>query len=113
MQKGTGQLHCNYTADQCFCFCYIDSTLSLSPKSQISTILCGITARFVSDPGNAKTGFLAMQLTSLQYQPVQQSKALPKEQELLQTMECCQHDSWNCNHSQDTVQPAVNINRHL
>ena len=49
--KGPDQLRMNCAAVQCLCFHYIDSTLSLLPKSEISslTILCGCTVRFVLD----------------------------------------------------------------
>ena len=60
--KGTDQLHCNCAADQRLCFRYIDNTLSLLPKSEISSLfpssvavqpgLCGI---WLETP---KTGFL-------------------------------------------------------
>ena len=33
--EGTDQLCGNCAADQCLCFCYIDSTVSLLPKSKI------------------------------------------------------------------------------
>ena len=32
--KGTVQLHCNHTADQLLCFCYIEGTISLLPKPE-------------------------------------------------------------------------------
>ena len=35
--KGTDQLHGNQAADQCLYFCYIDSTIPLLPKSEISS----------------------------------------------------------------------------
>ena len=35
--KRTDQLHCNHEADQRLCFCYIDSTIPLLPKSKISS----------------------------------------------------------------------------
>ena len=49
--KGTDQLPGNSTADQRLCFRYIDSTISLLPKSKIKplAIFCGHTARLVSD----------------------------------------------------------------
>ena len=34
--KGTDQLLSNCAADQCFCFCYVDSIIPLLPKSKIS-----------------------------------------------------------------------------
>ena len=53
-------------ADQCFCFCYIDSTIPPLPKSEISSLqpysmvvhpcLCGTWSE------NPKTGFLMMWL---------------------------------------------------
>ena len=32
--KDADQLHANLAADQCLCFCYIDSTILLLPKSE-------------------------------------------------------------------------------
>ena len=60
--KGADQL-CGYrTADQRFCFCYIDSTIPLLPKSEISSFLPSSVA---VQPGlcrtwseTPKTGFL-------------------------------------------------------
>ena len=37
--KGADQLCGNSTADQHLCFCYIDSTIPLLPKSEISSLL--------------------------------------------------------------------------
>ena len=54
------QLHGNCTADQHLRFCYIDSTISLLPKSEISSLepLSGCTARFVLDlVGNQEDRF--------------------------------------------------------
>ena len=36
--KGTDQLHTNATADQCLCYCYIDRTIPLLPKPEISSL---------------------------------------------------------------------------
>ena len=36
--KGADQLHGNYAADQHLCFCYIDSTIPILPKSEISSL---------------------------------------------------------------------------
>ena len=58
--KGAAQLHSNCAADQCLCFHYIDSTIPLLPKSEISSVLpfCGSTARYVSDlVGNPEDRF--------------------------------------------------------
>ena len=59
--KGADQLQGNRAADQRLCFCYIDSTFPLLPKSKIFkpvAIFCGCTARFVSDlVGNPEDRF--------------------------------------------------------
>ena len=49
--KDADQLCGNRTADQRLCFRYTDRTIPLLPKSvsKSLTILCGCTARFVSD----------------------------------------------------------------
>ena len=36
--KGTDQLHSNRAADQCLCIRYIDSTIPLLPKSELSSL---------------------------------------------------------------------------
>ena len=36
--KGAEQLHSNYEADQCLCFCYMDSTMPLLSISKISSL---------------------------------------------------------------------------
>ena len=36
--KDADQLHGKREADQCLCFCYTDSTISLLPKSEISSL---------------------------------------------------------------------------
>ena len=36
--KGADQLHSNCAADQCLCFCYIDSTNPLLHKFKISSL---------------------------------------------------------------------------
>ena len=36
--KGADQLHSNRAADQLLYFCYIDSTVALLPKSEISNL---------------------------------------------------------------------------
>ena len=46
--KGADQLRSNCTADQRLCFHYKDSTISLLPKSEFSSLYC--TAQFVWDP---------------------------------------------------------------
>ena len=49
--QGTDQLRVSSSADQRLCFCYIDSTIPLLPKSENVkplTILCGCKARLVS-----------------------------------------------------------------
>ena len=59
--KGADQLPSNCAADQCLCFHYRDSTISILPKTKIFkplAIFCGCTARFVSDlVGNPKDRF--------------------------------------------------------
>ena len=58
--KGANQQHGNCTADQPFCFRYVDSTILLLSKSEFSiiAILCGCTAWFVSDlVGNLEVRF--------------------------------------------------------
>ena len=47
--KDADQLRGNREADQRLCFRYKDSTIPLLPKSEISAILCGCAARFVSE----------------------------------------------------------------
>ena len=55
--KDADQLHSNCAADQPLCFRYIDRTIPLLPKSEISS-LYGCTAQFVSDlVGNPKDRF--------------------------------------------------------
>ena len=59
--KDTDQLHSNCEADQRLCFCYIDITIPLPSKSEISSRFC--TAWFVSDQViNQNVGFLMTQL---------------------------------------------------
>ena len=62
--KGAIQLRCYGEADQCLCFCFIESTIPLLPKFEFSIDnLCGCTARFVSTwQETPKTGFLTRQL---------------------------------------------------
>ena len=36
--KSADQLRDNRAADQCLCFCYIDSTIPILPKSEISSL---------------------------------------------------------------------------
>ena len=36
--KGADQLHRSRIADECLCFCYIDGTILLLPKSKISSL---------------------------------------------------------------------------
>ena len=45
--KGADQLHSNCEADQCLCFRYTDSTISLLLKSETCFFYC--TGRYVSD----------------------------------------------------------------
>ena len=48
--KGADQLHGNHAADQCLCFRYMGSTISLLPKSKnfkAPATFCGCTAQFV------------------------------------------------------------------
>ena len=60
--KGADQLLSKWEADQCLCFCYTDSTISLLLKSEFSSV-CDCTGRFVSDLSEGpKTGFLGSQL---------------------------------------------------
>ena len=51
--KDTDQLRDYCRADLCLCFPYTDGTVPLLPKSEISSlslaIICGCSARFVSD----------------------------------------------------------------
>ena len=48
--KGADQLHNYCAADQHLCFCYIDSTIPLLPKSEISSLYCSShLLGFVSD----------------------------------------------------------------
>ena len=52
--KGADQLRSSCEADQCLCFCYSDSTISLLSKA----IFCACTAPFVSDlVGNSEDRF--------------------------------------------------------
>ena len=61
--KGADQLRGNRTADQGLCFCHIDNTIPLLPKSKISN--WGCTALFVSDLSETlKTGFVSSLLKS-------------------------------------------------
>ena len=58
--KDADQLRANRKADQRICFRYIDSTITLLPKYEISSlaILCGFTAWFVWDlVGNPEDRF--------------------------------------------------------
>ena len=59
--KDADQLHGFHEADQRLCFRYMDSTISLLPKSKIFkplAIFCGCTAWFVSDlVGNPEDRF--------------------------------------------------------
>ena len=61
--KGADELQSNYAADQRLCFYYIDSTILLLPKSEISSFLPssvavqhGLCRTWSETP---KTGFLA------------------------------------------------------
>ena len=61
---GTDQLRGHQAADHHLCFGYIDSTITLLPKTKISSlyinvaIFCGCTARFALDlMGNPKDRF--------------------------------------------------------
>ena len=67
--KGTAHLPGNHTADQRFCFFYIDITTRLQPESKISNlwpaIFCDCTAWFVLNLETQKTGFLITQLKYL------------------------------------------------
>ena len=64
--KGADQLHSNCEADQCLCFCYMDNTIPLHLKSEISSFypfplaaqsgLCQTWSEIL------KTGFLASRL---------------------------------------------------
>ena len=57
--KDVDQLRGNHEADQRLCFRYIDSTIPLLSKSEISSLFCSCTAWFVSDQvGNQNIGFL-------------------------------------------------------
>ena len=65
--KDTDQLGGNRKADKRLCVRYTDSTIPLLPKSETSfkplAIICGCTARFVSDQvGNQNVGFLITRL---------------------------------------------------
>ena len=64
--KGTDQLRSNCEADQPLCFCYLDSTIPLLPKSQISSFqLFSVLVQlgFVSDLfRNHIVGFLTRRL---------------------------------------------------
>ena len=62
--KAADQLHSNCAADQCLCFRYIDSTIPVLPKSEVSSLK---PSSVVVQPGlcptwwaTPKTGFLAM-----------------------------------------------------
>ena len=59
--RGADQLRGYHAADQCFFFCYIDSTAPLLPQTQNVmplAIFCGCTARFVLDlVGNPEDRF--------------------------------------------------------
>ena len=64
--KRADQLHSKRAADQCFCFHYMDSTIPILPKFEISshlpssvTIQPGLCRTWLEIP---KTGFLATQL---------------------------------------------------
>ena len=62
--KDADQLRGNREADQRLCFRYMDSTIPLLPKSEISSlsigIFCGRTDQFVSE--TPKTSFLTTRL---------------------------------------------------
>ena len=51
--KDADQLRGNREADQRLCFRYTDSTITILPKSEISSLCC--TARFVWDQVKKKT----------------------------------------------------------
>ena len=64
--KAAGQLLSNWAADQCLCFCSIDSTISLLSKSEISSLYASSVA---AQPGlcqtllkTLKTSFLTLRL---------------------------------------------------
>ena len=48
-KKGADQLRSNCKADQRLCFRYTDSAIPILLKSEISSLFCGCTGRFVSD----------------------------------------------------------------
>ena len=48
--KDADQLRGNREADQCLCFRHTDCTIPLPPNSEISSLFCGCTAQFLSDP---------------------------------------------------------------
>ena len=65
--KGADQLQGNRAADQHICFSYVDRTIPLLPKSEISTVK---PSSVVAQPGlcrtwleTPKTGLLSLQLT--------------------------------------------------
>ena len=61
--KDADQLRGNREADQRLCFRYIDSTIPLLSKSEISSLFYSCTAGFVSDQvGNQNVGFLMSRL---------------------------------------------------
>ena len=47
--KGADQFRNNCQADQHLCFHFMDSTIPLLPKSEISSFFCSCTGRFVMD----------------------------------------------------------------
>ena len=55
--KDADQLRGNRKADQRLCFRYIDSTIPLLSKSEISSLFYNCTARFVSDQGKPERWF--------------------------------------------------------
>ena len=64
--KGADQLPGNHAADQCLCFCYIDSTIPLLPKSKSSNFLpSSVYAQpclCLTRSETQKTGFVMIQL---------------------------------------------------
>ena len=70
--KGADQLRGNREADQRLCFRYTDSTISLLPKSEISSLWPSVVAvqpglcRTLSE--TPKTGFLRTRLNYLYFQ---------------------------------------------
>ena len=70
--KGANQLHSYCEADQCLCFRYMDSTISLLPKSEISSFLPSSESVQASlcrtRSETPKNGFLALPLIWLKKQ---------------------------------------------